>query len=70
MSSVHELACEFYSKAQLEAWAPLAYDVQLWAERITAFLRHGFSIVKRQSVMLSGVSINNVFMRKLLLAGT
>lgn len=33
-SSVHERACRDYSPAQLEAWAPLAYDSRAWADRI------------------------------------
>lgn len=33
-SSVHQRACRDYSPAQLEAWAPLAYDSAAWAERI------------------------------------
>lgn len=36
MSSVHQLARGFYSEAQLNAWAPHAYDAQQWAERIRA----------------------------------
>ena len=36
MSSVHGLARGFYSKAQLAAWAPSAYDERQWAEKIAA----------------------------------
>lgn len=137
MSSVHELACDFYTKEQLDAWAPPTYDEQHWADRIAAlhpfvalvadrvagyadlqgsgyidqffvsaqfsgcgigselmahihqaaaargiselsahvslaaesfFLKHGFSIVKHQSVTINGVSMNNSLMVKQLLA--
>jgi putative acetyltransferase len=33
-SSVHELACQNYSRKQLQAWAPHAYDAAQWAERL------------------------------------
>ena len=33
-SSVHELACKDYTPEQLAAWAPEAYEVGPWAERI------------------------------------
>jgi len=36
MSSVHELASGFYTKEQLNAWAPRAYDERQWAEKISA----------------------------------
>lgn len=36
MSSVHVLARDFYTQAQLDAWAPAAYDAQAWASRIAA----------------------------------
>ncbi|MGY0558507.1 MULTISPECIES: GNAT family N-acetyltransferase [unclassified Lysobacter] len=36
MSSVHTLACDFYTKEQLDAWAPAAYDQQKWISKITA----------------------------------
>lgn len=139
MSSVHELASGFYTKEQLDAWAPSAYDEQRWAEKIAAlrpfvavvdgrvagyadlqdsgyidhffvegpfagrgvgtalmariheaaaerviptlsadvslaaesfFSRHGFSVAKRQSVVTRGVSMDNSFMVKQLLAGS
>ncbi|MEJ8845263.1 GNAT family N-acetyltransferase [Variovorax rhizosphaerae] len=35
-SSVHQLAVGFYTPAQLEAWAPEAYDAIAWAERLRA----------------------------------
>ncbi|WP_353146369.1 GNAT family N-acetyltransferase [Pollutimonas bauzanensis] len=35
-SAVHELACRDYSTAQLDAWAPVAYDMPAWQERIRA----------------------------------
>jgi putative acetyltransferase len=44
MSSVHELACGFYTKEQLDAWASPTYDEQQWADRITA-LRPFIAIV-------------------------
>lgn len=34
MSSVHKLACDFYNKEQLAAWAPETYDKQRWANKI------------------------------------
>ena len=36
MSSVHTLACDFYTKEQLNAWAPAAYDKQKWISKLTA----------------------------------
>lgn len=36
MSSVHELTCGFYTKKQLDAWAPQTYDEQQWAEKFAA----------------------------------
>lgn len=38
MSSVHELARGFYTREQLDAWAPAVHDEQGWANRI-ALLR-------------------------------
>lgn len=35
MSSVHEIACNFYRRDQIDAWAPQAYDERKWAERIS-----------------------------------
>ena len=35
-ASVHGLACQHYSPAQLAAWAPLAHDAAQWAERMQA----------------------------------
>jgi putative acetyltransferase len=35
-SSIHELARQDYSPAQLEAWAPRQYDEDQWAVRIRA----------------------------------
>lgn len=34
MSSIHELACDFYTVGQLSAWAPNQYDEQEWAKKI------------------------------------
>lgn len=137
MSSVHELACDFYTKQQLDAWAPMTHDEKKWAEKISAlhpfvavvgdrlagyadlqdsgyidhffvsgqfsrrkigsalmahihqaatareipelsahvslaaesfFSKHGFLVIKRQSVMVRGVSLNNSLMVKQLLA--
>lgn len=31
--SVHEVACEYYSPAQLDAWAPRDMDAQAWQAR-------------------------------------
>lgn len=36
MSSVHSLARDVYTKRQLDAWAPTAYDEEKWARRIAA----------------------------------
>ncbi|WP_149195431.1 GNAT family N-acetyltransferase [Luteimonas suaedae] len=36
MSSVHTLACDFYTKEQLNAWAPAAYDQEKWISKIAA----------------------------------
>lgn len=36
MSSVHELARGFYTKEQLDAWAPPDHDPRRWAERMSA----------------------------------
>lgn len=33
-ASVHQLAMEHYSPEQLQAWAPLEFDADLWCERI------------------------------------
>ncbi len=137
MSSVHELARGFYTKDQLDAWAPQAYDEQQWADKMSAlrpfvavvedrvvgyadlqgsghidhffvsgqssgrgigaalmghihqvasqrristlsayvslaaesfFSKHGFSVVRRQSVTVNGISMNNALMAKQLLA--
>ena len=35
-SAIHELACRDYSIEQLDAWAPVAYDMAAWQERIRA----------------------------------
>lgn len=35
-SSVHQLARQHYSAAQLQAWAPADYDAAQWAERLRA----------------------------------
>ncbi len=133
MSSVHELACDFYTGDQLNAWAPSRYDEQKWADRLFAlrpfvaivdgriagyadlqksglidhffvsglfsrrgvgsalmnhvhdeagkrgvqelsayvslsaesfFSRHGFSVVRRQSVAVGEVSLTNAVMKK------
>lgn len=36
MSSVHTLARDFYTKEQLNAWAPAVYDKQKWTSKIAA----------------------------------
>lgn len=36
VSSVHTLACDFYTQEQLSAWAPVVYDKQKWANKIAA----------------------------------
>ena len=33
-SAIHSLAAGFYTKRELEAWAPLAPDVRRWKERL------------------------------------
>lgn len=35
-SSVHQLARQHYTAAQLQAWAPTEYDAAQWAERLRA----------------------------------
>lgn len=136
MSSVHELARDFYTQDQLDAWAPQAYDARRWEDRISAlrpfvavvdgnvagyadlqgsghidhffvsgrfsgrgigsalmahihqaairrgiaelsahvslaaesfFSKHGFSVVRRQSVAVGGVSLDNALMTRRLL---
>jgi putative acetyltransferase len=138
MSSVHELASGFYTKEQLNAWAPLAYDKQQWSEKISSlhpfiavidgriagytdlqgsgcidhffvsgqfsrrgvgsalmhhihqvaaqrqiselsahvslaaelfFSKHGFSVMRHQSVTVNGVSLNNSLMSRQLRPG-
>ncbi|WP_372016995.1 GNAT family N-acetyltransferase [Pseudoxanthomonas sp. 10H] len=138
MSSIHGLAKGFYSREQLEAWAPPAYDARQWAARIGAlrpyvavvdgevagyadlqasghiehffvaeafsgrgvgaalmarihrtaarrgtarlsacvsaaaeafFIRHGFSVVQRQSATINGVSLDNALMARTLARG-
>ena len=34
MSSVHTLASDFYTKEQLNAWAPAGYDKRKWASKM------------------------------------
>lgn len=139
MSSVHEIASSFYTKEQLDAWAPSTCDEQQWADKIAAlrpfvaevdgcitgyadlqdsgyidhffvsgqfaglgvgsalmahihqaaaaraipelfahvslaaesfFSRHGFTVTKRQSVAVRGISMENVLMVKPLLANS
>ncbi|AKC86824.1 GNAT family N-acetyltransferase [Pseudoxanthomonas suwonensis] len=139
MSSVHELARNFYTRDQLDAWAPHAHDEQQWADRISAlcpfvavvddqlagyadlqasghidhffvaarfsgrgigsalmehihqaatrrgipelsacvslaaesfFSRHGFSVARRQSAIVNGISLDNALMTKRLLSGS
>jgi putative acetyltransferase len=36
MSSVHNLARDFYTPEQLNAWAPAAYDQEKWRKRIAS----------------------------------
>lgn len=139
MSSVHEIASSFYTKEQLDAWAPSTHDEQQWAEKIAAlrpfvaevdgyvagyadlqdsgyidhffvsgqfaglgvgsalmahihqaaaaraipelsahvslaaesfFSKHGFTVTKRQSVIVRGIAMENVLMVKPLLASS
>lgn len=49
MSSVHKLACNFYNREQLEAWAPKTYDTQNWANKI-ATLRPFVAVLDGQIV--------------------
>lgn len=139
MSSVHEVANGFYTKKQLDVWAPSTYDEQQWAAKIAAlrpfvaevdgyvagyadlqdsgyidhffvsgqfaglgvgsalmahihqvataraipelsahvslaaesfFSKHGFLVVKRQSVIVRGVPMENMLMVKQLLANS
>lgn len=45
MSSVHNLACDFYTSEQLNAWAPVSYDKERWSAMI-ATLRPFVAVIE------------------------
>jgi putative acetyltransferase len=63
-SSVHELAVKDYTADQLAAWAPEAYDVAPWAERIRAnppFIADTSGVVAGFAVLLDDGTIDQFF---------
>jgi putative acetyltransferase len=63
-SSVHEIACKDYTVDQLAAWAPEAYDVLPWAERIRAnppFIVDASGAVAGFAVLLADGTIDQFF---------
>lgn len=63
-SSVHELACKHYTPAQLAAWAPEAYEVGTWAEKIRSnppFIVDASGAVAGFAVLLEDGTIEQFF---------
>jgi putative acetyltransferase len=63
-SSVHKLACKDYTPEQLAAWAPEAYEVGPWAERIRStppFIVDASGIVAGFAVLLEDGTIDQFF---------
>lgn len=63
-SSVHELACKDYTAEQLAAWAPEAYEVGPWAERIRStppFIVDASGVVAGFAVLLENGTIDQFF---------
>jgi putative acetyltransferase len=63
-SSVHELASQDYTAEQLAAWAPEAYDVAPWAERIRSnppFIADASGVVAGFAVLLADGTIDQFF---------
>ncbi len=63
-SSVHELACKDYTAEQLEAWAPEAYELIPWAERIRGtppFIVDASGAVAGYAVLLEDGTIDQFF---------
>jgi putative acetyltransferase len=63
-SSVHELACKDYTAEQLAAWAPEAYEVGPWAERIRStppFIVDASGVVAGFAVLLEDGTIDQFF---------
>ena len=63
-SSVHELACKDYTPEQLAAWAPEAYEVGPWAERIRStppFIVDASGVVAGFAVLREDGTIDQFF---------
>lgn len=63
-ASVHELACKDYTPEQLAAWAPEAYELIPWAERIRAtppFIVDASGVVAGFAVLLEDGTIEQFF---------
>ena len=63
-SSVHALACKDYTPEQLAAWAPEAYEVGPWAERIRStppFIVDARGVVAGFAVLLEDGTIEQFF---------
>ncbi len=63
-SSVHALACKDYPPEQLAAWAPEAYEVGPWAERIRStppFIVDASGVVAGFAVLLEDGTIEQFF---------
>lgn len=63
-SSVHELACKDYTPEQLAAWAPEAYEVGPWAEKVRStppFIVDASGAVAGFAVLLDDGTIEQFF---------
>lgn len=66
-SSVHELACKDYTPAQRDAWAPEAYEVGPWAEKIRShppFIVDASGAVAGFAVLLDNGTIEQFFVAR------